>query len=113
MKRPEKIAEKLREEISAIVSYELEDPRVLAATVTEVRVADNLRDASVFVLVEGSEDEIKTALSALQRAASYIRKQVQFALDLKYAPALHFARDTVEERANRIENILERMKDEG
>jgi ribosome-binding factor A len=51
MHRPERIAETLREEIAQIVGYELEDPRLTMVTVTEVRVADDLRDASVYVTV--------------------------------------------------------------
>ena len=106
MRRPEKVAESLRTEISEIVGYELEDPRLLSVTVTDVRVADNLRDAKVYVLVEGDETEIQAALSALHHAAPYIRKQVAFALDLRHAPVLHFVRDIVEEKANRIEGLL-------
>jgi ribosome-binding factor A len=110
MRRPERVAELLREEISQIVGYELDDRRVETVTVTEVRVSDNLRDAKVFVLVEGSDEEINAALIALRNAAPYIRKQVAFALDLRHAPALHFTRDTVEERANRIESLLSEIK---
>jgi ribosome-binding factor A len=117
MRRPERVAELLREEISQIVGFELDDPRLIGVTVTEVRVAENLRDAKVFVTVEGDELETIAALSALRHAAPYIRKQVAFALDLRHAPALHFARDTVEERAARIEDLLanintERQNDE-
>lgn len=100
----------LREEVSQIVGYELDDPRVETVTVTEVRVSENMRDAKVFVLVEGSEEEINAALSALRHAAPYVRKQVAFALDLRHAPALHFARDTVEERANRIDSLLSEIQ---
>jgi ribosome-binding factor A len=113
LRRPEKVAETLREEISAIVGYELDDPRVQSVPVTEVKVADNLRDAKVYVLADGSEEEVQAALIALHNAAPYIRKQVAFALDLRHAPALHFARDTVEERANRIENLLLEINKEG
>ena len=112
MRRPERVAETLREEISEIVGYELDDPRVQNLTVTEVKLAENMRDAKVFVLAEGSEEEIDAALVALKHAAPYIRKQLAFALNLRHAPALHFARDTVEERANRIENILSEIKTE-
>ena len=112
MRRPEKIAESLREEITAIVGYELDDPRVLGVTVTDVKVADNIRDAKVFVLVEGDETEVQTALVALRNAAPYIRKQVAIALELRFAPVLHFARDTVEERANRIESLLSEINTE-
>jgi ribosome-binding factor A len=106
MRRPERLAELIREEISAIVGYELDDPRLQALTVTDVQVSENLRDSKVFVMVDGNEAEIKSALSALQHAAPYIRQQLSFALDLRHAPHLHFVRDTVEERAVRIENLL-------
>ena len=118
MHRPERIAETLREEIAQIVGYELEDPRLTMVTVTEVRVADDLRDASVYVTVEGDEAEHNKALSALRHAAPYVRKQLGFALNLRHTPALHFVRDTVEEKATRVDALLEgigpeRMKDEG
>jgi ribosome-binding factor A len=102
----------LREEIMQIVGYELEDPRVQAVTVTDVRMTENLRDASVYVLVEGDEDEIRAALSALRHAAPYIRKQVGFALSLRHTPEIHFIRDTVEERGVRVDKLLQGIERE-
>ena len=110
MRRPEKIAELIREEVSQIVGYELEDPRVLSVTVTDVRVTDNLRDARVFVLAEGTEEERVAALKALQKAAPYVRRQLGIALNLKYTPELHFVRDTVEEAATRVEELLSEIR---
>ncbi|MDT4955683.1 MAG: ribosome-binding factor [Acidobacteriota bacterium] len=112
MRRPERIADMLREEIMQIVGYELEDPRVAAATVTDVRLSENLRDASVYVLVQGSEDEILTALTALRHAAPYVRKQVGFALNLRHTPEIHFIRDTIEEQGARIDRLLEVLEQE-
>jgi ribosome-binding factor A len=112
MRRPERIADMLREEIMQIVGYELEDPRVAAATVTDVRLTENLRDASVYVLVEGSEDEILAALSALRHAAPYVRKQVGFALNLRHTPEIHFIRDITEERGARVDRLLEKLERE-
>ena len=109
MHRPERIAETLREEIAQIVGYELEDPRLAMITVTEVRVADDLRDASVYVTVEGDEREHDVALLALRHAAPYVRRQLGFALDLRHTPALHFVRDTVEEEAERVDVLLEKI----
>jgi ribosome-binding factor A len=111
MHRPERIAETLREEIAQIVGYELEDPRLTSVTVTEVRVAEDLRDASVYVTVEGSEEEHLKALRALEHAAPYVRKQLGFALNLRHTPALHFVRDTVEEKATRVDTLLQGMKE--
>jgi ribosome-binding factor A len=109
VRRPERLAVTLREEITEIVGYELEDPRLLSVTVTDVVVAPNLRDAKVFVLVEGDEREIREAMKALQHAAPFVKQQVALNLNLHHAPHLHFVRDTVEEKANRIEQILGEM----
>jgi ribosome-binding factor A len=106
MRRPERLAEVLREEIMEIVGYELDDPRLLGVTVTDVIVSANLRDAKVFVLVEGDEREIKEALKALYHAAPFVKQQVALSMNVRYAPHLHFVRDTVEERANRVEQLL-------
>ena len=100
----------LKEEISEIVGYELEDPRVEAVTVTDVRLSENLRDASVYVLVEGNEEEILKALEALRHAAPYVRKQVGFALNLRHTPELHFIRDTVEESGARVDKLLQEIE---
>ena len=123
MRRPARLAETLREEIAEVVGFELDDPRVEMVTVTDVTVADDLRDAKVYVLIDGTEEEISSALKALQHAATFVRQQVAMNLSMRFAPHLHFVRDTAEENASRVTSILsdltskgeinERMKDEG
>ena len=113
MRRPERLAEVLRAEVMEIVGYELDDPRLLGVTVTEVRVSDNLRDAKIFVFIEGDEKEIKEALKALQHAATFVRQQVALNLDLRHAPILNFVRDTVEENAIRIEEVIQDLTQKG
>jgi ribosome-binding factor A len=113
MRRPEKFAERIREEVSEIVGYELTDPRLISVTVTEVVVSENLRDAKVFVMVEGTEAEIKAAMTALKNAESHVRQQVAFGLDLHHAPHIHFVRDVVGERASRIDEILRDLDKQG
>ena len=107
MRRSERMSEVLREEITEIVGFELEDPRLIAVTVTEVRVTENLRDAKVYVMVKGDENEIKDAMKALQHATSFVRQQLALNLDFRHVPQIHFVRDTVEENAARIEELLE------
>ncbi len=109
MHRAERMADVLREEITEIVGYELEDPRIQTVTVTDVRVAEDLRNANVFVLVDGTENEIAQALITLNRAAGFVRQQVALSLNLRHAPRLHFARDTVEENASRVDSVLQEL----
>jgi ribosome-binding factor A len=112
MRRPEQLAEVLREEVSQIVGYELDDPRVETVTVTDVRVTENLRDASIYVTVTGTEEEKVAALKALQKAAPYVRRQLSILLNLRYTPELHFVRDMVEESATRVDELLSRLEGE-
>jgi ribosome-binding factor A len=112
MRRPERLAVTLREEIMEIVGYELEDPRLEAVTVTDVRVSDNMRDAKVYVLVEGDEKEINGAMRALHNAENFVRQQVALNLNVNHAPHIHFVRDTVEEKAGRIDRLLEELDKE-
>ena len=105
-RRSERLGEALREEISEVVGFELDDPRLETVTVTDVVVAEDLRDAKVYVLVEGDESEVADAMKALKDATVYVRQQVAMNLSLRYVPYLHFARDTAEENAARVNELL-------
>ena len=112
MHRSERVADILREEITQIVGYELEDPRLTMVTITEVRLSDNMRAARVYVMVAGNEEEHKSALAALRHAAPYVRKQLGLSLNLPRTPELHFVRDKVEEEGARVDQLLEKIENE-
>lgn len=103
------MADVIREEISQIVGYELEDPRVSAVTVTDVRLSENRRDAQVYVTIAGDEEEHRLALTALRHAAPYVRKQLSLSLNLPRTPEIHFIRDRVEEAGERVDRLLEEI----
>lgn len=113
MHRPERLAEALKEEIAEVVGFELEDPRVETVVVTDVQVTENLRDANVYVFVEGGEEEIKQALKALQHATVFVRQQVAMNLNLRHVPHLHFVRDTAEENVTRVGELLDILTSKG
>jgi ribosome-binding factor A len=106
MRRPERFAEALKEEIAEVVGFEMDDPRLEAVTVTEVVVASDLRDARVYVLIRGTEEEVDKAMKALHSAEGFVRQQVAINLDLRFAPHVHFVRDTAEENASRVSDLL-------
>jgi ribosome-binding factor A len=113
MRRPERLAEALKVEIAEVVGFELDDPRLETVTVTDVEVASDLRDAKVYVLVRGTEDEVEEALKTLRHAASFVRQQVALNLDMRFAPHVHFVRDTAEENASRVGELLDQLANKG
>jgi len=110
MRRPERVADILREEISQIVGYELEDPRLTTVSVTDVRLSGNLKAARVYVTIVGDEEEHRLALTALRRAAPYVRRQLGLSLNLPRTPEIHFVRDRVEEQGERVDKLLEEIE---
>lgn len=106
MRRAERVADTLREEISQIVGFELEDPRLSGVTVTEVRLSGNLKAAKVYVTIAGDEAEHQKALAALRHAAPYVRKQLGLSLNLPRTPEINFVRDRVEEEGERVDQLL-------
>src|SRR5215204_1722877 len=112
MRRTERVADTLKDEIAQIVGYELEDPRLTMVTVTDVRMSADKRTARVYVTVAGDEEEHKAALAALKHAAPYVRKQLGFALNLPRTPEIHFVRDRVEEEGERVDQLLHEIEQE-
>src|SRR5215207_8204273 len=112
MRRTERTADTLKEEIAQIVSYELEDPRLTVVTVTDVRLSADKRTARVYVTIAGDEAEHKSALAALKHAAPYVRKQLGLSLNLPRTPEIHFVRDRVEEEGERVDQLLHKIEQE-
>jgi ribosome-binding factor A len=106
MRRAERTADTLKEEIAQIVGYELEDPRLSAVTVTDVRLSSDKRAARVYVTIAGDEKEHEAALAALRHAAPYVRKQLGLSLNMPRTPEIHFVRDRVEEEGERVDQLL-------
>jgi ribosome-binding factor A len=106
MRRKERTADSLKEEIAQIVGYELEDPRLTMVTVTDVRLSADKRAARVYVTVAGDEQEHQEALAALKHAAPYVRKQLGLSLNLPRTPEIHFVRDRIEEQGERVDQLL-------
>lgn len=105
-RRPQRLAEQIKEEVSLVIAGELEDPRVGLVTVTEARLSPDLRHAKIFVSVRGTKEEVKASLAALKHAAGFIRAQLGPSLTIRYTPELHFVHDDSVETAARIEELL-------
>jgi len=107
--RTARLDELLREEISAVIARDVDDPRVGFVTVTDVEVAPDLAHAKVWVSVIGSETERRTTLRALNRAMPFVRQRLG-KLRLKRIPQLHVHLDTTAERGTRVLRILDDLE---
>ncbi|HUA21814.1 MAG TPA: 30S ribosome-binding factor RbfA [Bryobacteraceae bacterium] len=107
--RTERIAEALREELSELISYELSDPRIGSATVTDVQVSPDKRHAFVRVRVEDGANS-QSAIAALEHAGHFLRHELAARLELFRVPELHFQADIATELGGRMDQLLKRIK---
>jgi ribosome-binding factor A len=106
----DRLYEAIKEELVSIVTGELTDPRVGLLTVQEVTMAPGGKSARIYVAPEGSEDEQKACIAALNDAVGFIRHRLAEALALRVAPDLHFVLDTSGQYGSRIDQLLGRIE---
>lgn len=90
----------------------LKDPRIGFASVMEVRMSPDLRVASVYVSLLGSESEKKSTLIGLQQSSGWIRRELGKRLRLRHTPEVRIFEDTTLDRAFHLEEILRKLHDE-
>jgi len=103
-----RIGEEIRHALVEILSRgHFRDPvlRATPITVTEVRATPDLRRAIVFVTPLGGEG-MEESLSALRRAAPYLRGQLGHHAKLRFLPELVFEPDVTFEEVAKIDALL-------
>lgn len=109
--RMEKV-QKLARQVLGEEIQNLKDPRIGFATVTRVKITPDLRHARVFVSVLGSDDEVTATMAGLNSARPRLRSEVGRQMRMKYLPELVFELDTGAQEAERLDEILQRIRRE-
>ncbi len=104
--RAQRIADRIREEISEMLIQEISDPRLAGISVTDVKVDRELAYAEVYVSTyEGSERSAEI-LEGLKHAQGFLRRELALRVDIRSFPQLRFHWDPTFERAEHIEKII-------
>ena len=109
--RTDRVDELLRQEITAILSREVADPRIGFVTVTDVETAPDLRHARVWVSVIGGQSQKDETLAALGRAMGFVRRELGTRLRIKRIPELHVRLDDTAERGTRVLQLLHELEE--
>ena len=108
--RTERLAHLIQEEIAEMLVRELKDPRIGFATITRIDLSADFHHARVLVSVWGEEEAQQGTLEGLTSAAGYIRHDIGRRLKLRRAPELTFVLDHGAEESERIESLLQKLK---
>ena len=108
--RPDRVADRIREELAKLLSKEVRDPGLGFVTLTGVDLSPDMKHARVFVSVLGSDAE--PSLDALRRATPFLRRGLARGAGLRFTPQLRFALDPAVTSGNRVETLLQEIHQE-
>jgi ATP phosphoribosyltransferase len=112
-RRLEKVKGLIEQEISKVILYKLQDPRInLAATLTRVEPSPDLRMAKVYVSIQGDESAQKDILYALRHAKGFIQSEIASHLQLKNTPSLTFYLDEGRKKGGHVLELIEKAVNE-
>jgi len=92
--RSERVAGQIRRELAQLIQQEIKDPEIGFISVSDVEVTRDLAHAKVFVTVYDS-DKATDTMSALKRAAGYLRRRLGQEMRIRSVPELHFHHDAL------------------
>lgn len=104
--RANRVAQRIQEELSSLLIFEVSDPRISNVFITHVKVDRELAFANIFVsALEGAErsDEI---LEGFRSASGFLRSQLARRIDLRSFPQLRFNWDPIPENADHIDKLI-------
>jgi ribosome-binding factor A len=108
--RTRKLGERIAQIVAEMLEHRIKDPRLGFVTITEARVTGDLREATVFYTVYGSETEQAGTAAALASATGLIRSEVGRQTGIKHTPSIAFQLDKVPDTAAAIEDAVARAR---
>jgi ribosome-binding factor A len=96
--------------LDELINYELTDPRVGDAAVTEVHVSPDFRRAHVRLLLHGTAQEQAATLEAINHAKQFLRHQLAERLQLFHTPDLEFEAALPTALGAKVPQILKRIR---
>ncbi len=105
-KRSTRVGDQLLKGIADLLMHKVKDPRVQGVTLTGVSLSKDLKYAKVYFSLIGDGDDIKRALTGLDSAKGYIKREIGLRVKLRYVPDIVFEHDPTLEIGNRMERLF-------
>jgi len=107
--RMQRINRELLREISILLQSEIKDERARKAVLIEVDCSRDLSHAKVYYTTLRREDR-EEVQKGLEKASKLIRAILGKQMHLRQIPELRFEYDVVEEKARKLEAVLDSIK---
>jgi len=102
----QRIADRIRQELSEMLIREISDPRLKQIYVTDVKIDKELAFADVYVSAIEGVSRSKDVLAGLESASGFIKRTLASRIELRAFPRVRFHWDMTPENADHIEKLL-------
>lgn len=110
--RLQRIADRIREEVSEMLIKEISDPRLQNIYITDVRVDRELAYADIYVSAVEGKSRAGEILQGMESASGFLRRNLAAKVELRAFPHLRFHWDPTPENADHIEKLLAQLREE-
>jgi len=108
-KRSDRVADRVRSDISELLLKKVNDPRIGFVSVTRVKASDDLRNMTVYVSAYGADATAKKrTLQGLKSATPFLQREIFRSLEIKVCPELLFKLD---ESLEKGQEVLQHIKE--
>lgn len=104
--RVRRLADRIQEIVAQLLERRVKDPRLGFVTVTDVRLTNDMREATVFYTVLGDDAERAGTAAALESAKGLIRSEVGRVTGVRFTPSIAFVLDALPTTAAHIDDLL-------
>jgi ribosome-binding factor A len=109
--RLQRIADRVKQELSQMLIHEINDPRLKQIFVTDVKLDRELAFADVYVsAIEGASRSAEI-LAGLESASGFMRRALSSRVEIRAFPKLRFHWDPTPENADQIEKVLAKLRE--
>ena len=106
--RIDKVENLIKEEISLIFLYKLQDPDFGFITITHVKVSPDLKIAKIYLSVL-EKDKRDDVLNKVKSTSGFIRTELAHRIRIKFVPELKFFIDDTLDYVEKIEGIFKKI----
>lgn len=107
--RKERLEEMLGRELSSILAFEMNDPRLTDITLNQIEVSSDLQTARIYVSLLEEDGDEQSVRAALEHARGYLRSLIAARIQIRRVPDLVFRVNRNVMEAQRIDSLLEKL----
>jgi ribosome-binding factor A len=109
--RTERVAQEIQVAVADMLTRgQLKDPRIGFITITGVKVTPDLRQATVYYSMLGTDAEREATKKGLDAARGFVRREVTARVKLRVSPEILFAFDASLDEGDKIERLLKEVR---